>query len=327
MRELIGCLIVWLKSQRDEVTARELAIVLAEQSLKRVDSEDATQMNFDAQELASACHWAEADSFEAAKRKVERARLATYLDGRKNNLEQFFRNEGHSRAIRILKTSSPGRRRAQWSLEGYDLNNEEAAATSMDLNSNDLPVDKPDVVIYDYIEAGNVAPSWIGGLMLGTGKFPTRSLRGVVWLISSFIPVLLVFSCAILIWLMLYGARPVQTRDIATVAMAFAIPWALWRITIRPSLWLIEDRLIPASEILVSWREEQSQLELTKENGERMLGLVRYSGTCLVCAAVLELRYGEGNHRRRLFGRCIESPQEHVFTFDRITWQGRAIPN
>ena len=58
---------------------------------------------------------------------------------------------------------------------------------------------------------------------------------------------------------------------------------------------------------------------------ERVIGLVRYTATCPECSAAVELRYGEGHERRRLFGCCVESPQEHVFTFDRVTRRGRRI--
>jgi hypothetical protein len=70
------------------------------------------------------------------------------------------------------------------------------------------------------------------------------------------------------------------------------------------------------------WGEEPAQLENFKEGDIRMLGLVRYSATCTIYAAKVELRYGDGAERRRLFGRCIEAPQDHVFTFDRVTRKG-----
>lgn len=46
-----------------------------------------------------------------------------------------------------------------------------------------------------------------------------------------------------------------------------------------------------------------------------MIGLVRYTVICLICAAV-EVRYGYGESHRRLLGWCMESPQE---TFSPLT--------
>lgn len=98
--------------------------------------------------------------------------------------------------------------------------------------------------------------------------------------------------------------------------------WLLWG-TIRNGWWPLADRIAPVSELLVSWKEAPAQLESFRAGNERVIGLVRYTATCLECAAAIELRYREGNDRRRLFGCCVESPQEHVFTFDRVTRRGK----
>lgn len=322
MKALLECLRDWLNAQHDDVNARHLAIALAEETIKRADSVDATQRDFDAQELAAACNWSEANNFDAAKRKVERANLVTYLSSRRTSIEEFFRSRCHTQAMRIVKRSTSGKRRAQWSLEAYDLQSEDAAsATSSGAPTPDMSPPDPSVLIYDYIAAGKVKPSWLGCLVLGGGKFPTRSARGVLWVSSFLVPVLVVVACLFVIWSMLYLARPVQARDLATVVIVGGVVWAFWYLTIRPMLWLLDDRLVPAPELFVGWKEEPAQLEMAQEDGKRMLGLVRYSGTCPVCAAKVELRYGDGQSRR-LFGRCIESPQEHVFTFDRVTRRG-----
>ncbi|GKS98826.1 hypothetical protein AVKW3434_05580 [Acidovorax sp. SUPP3434] len=125
-------------------------------------------------------------------------------------------------------------------------------------------------------------------------------------------------------WLRLFENRPLSTLDLAFVMFVVGIGWVTWDF-IRTTWWLLADRIIPASEMLISWGEPPAQLESFKESGTRLIGLVRYSATCPECAAAIELRYGQAHQRRRLFGCCVEAPHEHVFTFDRVKRQGWRI--
>jgi hypothetical protein len=160
-------------------------------------------------------------------------------------------------------------------------------------------------------------------LVLGNGKFRTHSLRGLLWAGSFAGVVLVIAALVIVVWSMLYLTRPLQARDAAFLLFAVSFGWFFSVEVIRPYVWLVDDRIVPASGALVAWREKPAQLEMFKEEDHRTLGLVRYTAVCLVCAAEVELGYGYGDNRRRLFGRCVESPQEHVYTFDRITRQGQ----
>jgi hypothetical protein len=88
-------------------------------------------------------------------------------------------------------------------------------------------------------------------------------------------------------------------------------------------MWLVEDRIIPASEGWVAWKEESAQLELARDSdGKRRLQHVRYSAACTVCAASIELLYAQGANKRRIVGCCTEAPQDHVFSFDRVLKTG-----
>lgn len=64
---------------------------------------------------------------------------------------------------------------------------------------------------------------------------------------------------------------------------------------------------------------------MPKDRNARYIRLVRYGGVCPVCAGQIELRYGTGSEARRLFGSCSEAPQEHLFSFDRVTRLGRRV--
>ena len=112
--------------------------------------------------------------------------------------------------------------------------------------------------------------------------------------------------------------------------MASMVLWLImasliWRFALQPLVWLIEDRIIPAPLWVPALTEDHCQLEMPRDDQHRYIRLVRYSGVCPVCAGLIELRYGTGSESRRLFGCCREAPQEHRFTFDRVTRQGRAV--
>ena len=111
-------------------------------------------------------------------------------------------------------------------------------------------------------------------------------------------------------WLMLFLNRPVTTGDLAFFVFAAGIGWMLWEF-VRGLWWLVADRILPASDILLGWSEASAQLESFKDGNTRIIGLVRSSATCPVCAAAVELRYGEGHERRKLFGCCVEAPHPH----------------
>ena len=53
--------------------------------------------------------------------------------------------------------------------------------------------------------------------------------------------------------------------------------------------------------------------------------LVRWSADCPICEAPLELKDDSPVLKGALVGCCFESPDEHCFTFDRVTLEGRAL--
>lgn len=117
-----------------------------------------------------------------------------------------------------------------------------------------------------------------------------------------------------------------MTADLASLLMLAAFGWILWRASIRPVLWLLDDRIVMATELWVGWREEPAQLELVRdENSRQHLRLVRYSAVCPVCAGTIALRYSQGPNPRRLVGCCSEVPHEHLFSFDRVLRKGHRI--
>lgn len=326
VQELLPCFRDWLATQRDEAKALTLLRALAEESLKVAGSIDPQQLEFDALDLAQACQWPEGDDFDAASKKIKSANLEKYLSSRAADHEAFFVQRGLQHALRVCKRSPSGRHRAQWSLEPYSL---VPPMATVDAQRDNEPLEASlstggPQIEYEYAAAGAVRPSWLARPLLGSGWFRTKSLRGLLFVCTGLAPMVCAAGLVATVWLMLFMRRPVTTADLAFLVVAAGLGWMLWN-SLRSLWWLLADRIIPAADVLLGWSEAPAQLESFKDGNVRIIGLVRYSATCPVCAAAVELRYGEGNERRRLFGCCVEATQEHVFTFDRVTRRGRYV--
>lgn len=326
VRELLPVFQSWLSSQRDETQALILLRALTSESLVAAKYSDEAQMEFSALDLVQACGWSDISDFDAASTKVKNAKLEKYVLSRTNDLEAFFQQQGFSCAVKVGKRSPSGRHRAVWFLDQYELPTPaeviEIAPAPEPAATGWYPDDGS--IEYQYAAAGTVQPSWVARLLFGRGWFATRSVRGVLFLCIGLAPMFIVAGLVMLAWLVMSVRRPVTTADLSFLAVSASVGWVLW-LGVRSLWWLLADRIIPASEILVRWSDDAAQVESFKEGTSRLIGLVRYSAICPVCAAAIELRYGEGAERRRLLGCCVEAPQEHVFTFDRVTRRGRRI--
>jgi hypothetical protein len=176
----------------------------------------------------------------------------------------------------------------------------------------------PDL-IYEFTPPGQVKLSMIGRLLLGQGAFVTRSARGLLWAALAMGSLLTLLACLYLFWTMSRIQRPLTTSDLIIALMLIAAAGLFWRYLVRPWVWLVEDRIVPAGELLAAWSEAPAHLDMAKDDKHRYIRLVRYGGVCPVCAGTIELLYGRGANSRRLFGCCAEAPHDHVFTFDRVT--------
>lgn len=336
--DLLPCFREWLASQRDETNALALLHALAAESAKVAHLPGhGEQLEFNAEDLVGVC-WPELVDFDAAKMKIKNAKLEQYLSSRAPDRDAFFAQRGFKHALGLRKRSTTGHHRAQWSLEPYTLTPPEEATRPQTAGEADRVgrleavalVETRDAALpsqqieYTYAAAGTIKPSWIARPLFGSGSFKIRSLRGLLFTSTAVIPMVCIALLVAIVWLMLFVNRAVTTADLALLVSAAGGGWVLWEF-VRQLWWLLVDRIIPAAEVLVGWNEPPAQLESFKQGDARIIGLVRYSAICPICAATVELRYGIGSERRRLFGCCVEAPQEHVFTFDRVTRRGRAV--
>ena len=324
MKELLICLQDWLTKNRTDGIAYALLCALTTETLKRADSPDPGQREFDAESLAPAAGGP--SEFDSAKRWIERAKLERFAKARQTSIEQHFRAAGYTQALRLVRRSPGGRHRAVWYLEPHTLPEDLLAPGETNDPHDSGTSDGTAWIRYDFTPPGQVRAAWYVKPLIGAGSFVTRSWRGLLWLTLLLIPIGYLVLSVLLTLGYTYSRRPLQTADLASMLLVVVLWWAIWRSSIRPVIWLIDDRIALASELWVGWGEQNAQLELTMDaNNRRRLQLVRYAAVCPICAGTVELRYSQGVNRRRLVGCCNEVPHEHVFTFDRILRTGRRL--
>jgi len=91
------------------------------------------------------------------------------------------------------------------------------------------------------------------------------------------------------------------------------------RIALAPN-WLM--RITELSGLLRSIRTNKR-----RRNGKsiRALQLVIYKADCPICGEEVLIENGKGINKGRLIGVCLESPREHVFSFDHVTKKGALL--
>lgn len=143
---------------------------------------------------------------------------------------------------------------------------------------------------------------------------------------------LLVMLSAATITLALWGitaqsSAPLSGRDVLLLLLLGAVPWGA-RQYIEKSFRLFDDRIALAPDWLLAWREDGATVEIVRSKNDISPNTIlvrRYTAHCPICGEIVKLDNGDPDFPRRLVGRCIESPREHVFSFDRITRSGYAL--
>ncbi len=321
MKELIECFIAWLQAEPATNNAWKILDALARETLKRAESLDPEQREFDAAQLAEVCRPGDVLDYEAAKKWFADAKVSQFLNARRSSLQAFFEAKGHEESLELDKRSSGGKHRTAWYLKTNRISNVWDSRTTPAEAGVDLSQGSNQIQ-YSVTEPGAIPLSSMGKLVLGTGEFKTRSWRGGFWALGFISQLFALITCGFLLLQMRNISRPLQTGDLVVFCLLCSFCWITWRFHIRPLVWLLEDRIGIASEVLIKLREETAHLDMAKNGDHRYIRLVRYSGVCPICAGTIELRYGNGANYRRLFGCCTEVPTEHVFTFDRITRVG-----
>ncbi len=318
MREVIQCLIDWLDSEPSDEKGHRILRALAQESLKKSEFEE-SKRRFTADEIVAAV--SESIGNADPKKWIDwTGSLRKYCETREPQIMEFARKRGlphYPKPERKSTKGGPGRHTTFYiKAESIpEIMDDDQAIEDVKAGNNSVNLQAS----YQMSELGEVKPSWMASWVFRHGQIKLRQWH--VWIVLSWL--LTIGGLAVLIayagWLSLSVPRPVTTSDITLLVSIFAIPYSAWVTIIKPWILLFDDRIVLAHEVFTNFYEQSAQFELLRDGDLRVVRLVRYSASCPICGATIYLEKGEPDYKRRLVGRCYESPREHVFSFDRIT--------
>jgi hypothetical protein len=182
--------------------------------------------------------------------------------------------------------------------------------------------------VVDYIRETTPKPAWWASWFFSK-EFHLTGWRRILFLTPAILMLIVALGVFFIVWLTLAHQQSIPTnRILVLVGTAVATGYFAWRMVSGVGQ-LGDKRIIMAPDILIGFREYGVQLELTRINSTpgaaSRLGLVRYAATCPICGAKVQVENGGREFHGRLVGRCQESPDEHVFSFDRVTRSGKRL--
>lgn len=128
----------------------------------------------------------------------------------------------------------------------------------------------------------------------------------------------------------LWPNQPLSSRNLLSLVTAATQTWLAW-VIFGPLARLPWHRVTLAPDLMLSSDQLFGQFRLMRNSQKRTPGgwfsVVRHRGTCPLCSADVDLRSGGPAFPGRLVGRCFDSPQEHVFSFDPVTLSGVGLIN
>lgn len=324
MRDIIQCLIDWLESMPSDDKPHRILKALASESIKRVNFNDEEKLKFTAADIVAAAR--ETPSTTDSKWINWSKTVEPFWKERGQQLINEARKRGLKSYPKPVRISTKGYHQTVYLIKAEPLS-EISYEVELEPSQEQLgkAVQQQTTILYEIAEDGEVKPSWGAKWLLHDGQIRLSKQL----LVAYFSLLLILFFCVVALsfisWTTLSVPQPVTARNLTTLISIFAIPYTVWLFFIKPSVRLFDDRIVPAPELLVSFKEKSAQLELFKDGDLRLIKLVRYSAPCPICGATLHLEDGSPDYPRRLVGRCYDSPREHVYSFDRVTRKGTVL--
>lgn len=309
----------FLKLQGKETKALRVARGLAEDTQRRLTVGQALTAYNSVNVAAMAEHSVAPERATAWLAKIW-SNLEERLEERETGIQEFTRQAGLS--VYAWPRKTPG--------AGGAGNNSTYEIEFLKLPAADVePATLPPGGIA-YVQDLTLKPAFWVKPLIQTG-FALKGWRRVAFLLYGVGGIVLVGALLILLWLVLttQSAR-IRTGDIVALILSAAMVGWLGYTLLSPFWKLIDLRIIMAPDPLLSWREQNVQVEAVREpvDGEppvRVIRLVRYSGRCPKCGEAVHLHDGRREFPGRLVGKCDEYPAEHVYSFDRFTKTGSPL--
>ena len=232
-------------------------------------------------------------------------------------LEAFARNKGYEYYPWVGKTESSGGAGNQ---TFYYLTARKVSSSKQNFQHS---LDKAEIY---YLPAMQIVPSWWARFFFGK-DYSAYGWRRTFYIWLPLVSIFSVGTLGTILWISLSRLKtPLSASDLVLFLFLGGGLFYCCHV-INRFVRLAEDRIMMAPDSLVGYREFGVCIELFKEDIKdksklRTLRLVKYVAECPLCGAEVLLDKGEPDFPRRIVGRCLESPQEHVFSFDRVTKTG-----
>lgn len=165
------------------------------------------------------------------------------------------------------------------------------------------------------------------GRMTHPGVGETREqYRKWLFLTPFFVMCGLFLACGLLLSFAMSTAFRAGSVPIAAILSFGSVATLIWWFHLRRWDRLFEDRILLLGMGDVAGDNRGVVLDREEFDGVRSIVLRHYIADCPICRApTITLSRGEPDFRRRIVGRCDNSPREHVFSFDRVTLEGAPL--
>lgn len=144
--------------------------------------------------------------------------------------------------------------------------------------------------------------------------------------------------CAyIMLIAMQIGSSAVRLGTLVSLGTQILLLFLYFRFIMVPTARSADMRTHPANPLLVNFKDgiwvDRINANLGRhksdpaynESMKAFRQLVRWQADCPICGSVIELKTDSIVAKGELVGCCVESPDEHSFSFDRVTLEGRAL--
>lgn len=313
----------WLRLEGGNNRSAQVLAALAEQTekcLRRGDPAPSAEMET-LRDIVLKTEVASSGEALPLARWLPRKQLQTWWDSREERRTSQALAAGLSLRPRLIATIGGGRSNVnRFSLEFEPIHD---ASSSGSVSASELQAVTDQVIYSGQQLKGSLLYRWL----LPGRPIHLHSWRGLLLVGGLILSMLVVLVAWMLFLLVLRGPGPVNSVQLTFALLAVGATVGVYLME-RAWINLPEDRLVIAPDVVLPWGEPYGQLQLIRDKESKRSGwlnLVRYSGTCPLCAGTIELTAGRRDFPGRIIGRCRDSPLEHVFSFDPVSLSGRNL--